>query len=232
MPHRHQLVWIVGLVALVLVGIGVALLVMFDVFGSSSTSTAIQGSGIAATQTREVPDFSGVDLAGTNNVTIQVGGEQSVVVHADNNLLDNVTTEVQAGTLVIANTDSFTTKSPMSVEITVPTLETLDLSGSGNIAADDIRASGLTVTLSGSGTLRASGTADRLVVTLDGSGDAQLEQLVAQDAIAVVNGSGRIVVNATNSLEASLPGTGAILYSGNPAHVTTTVTGTGAITQK
>jgi Putative auto-transporter adhesin, head GIN domain len=232
MPHRHQLVWIVGLVALVLVGIGVALLVMFDVFGSSSTSTAIQGSGIAATQTRDVPDFSGVDLAGSNNVTIQVGGEQSVVVHADDNLLDNVTTEVQAGTLVIANTDSFTTKSPMSVEITVPTLETLDLSGSGKIAADDIRASGLTATLSGSGTLRASGTADRLVVTLDGSGDAQLEQLVAQDAKAVVNGSGRIVVNATNSLEASVPGTGAIVYSGNPAHVTKTITGTGAITQK
>ena len=33
-----------------------------------------------------------------------VGGEQSVVVHADGNLLDRVTTRVRGGKLVIGNT--------------------------------------------------------------------------------------------------------------------------------
>ena len=85
--------------------------------------------------------------------------------------------------------------------------------------------------LAGSGVLRASGTATRLDVTLSGSGDAQLEQLAARDVHAVVTGSGRILVTTTKSLDAAVPGSGVIVYSGNPAHVTTNVTGSGAVTR-
>ena len=77
------------------------------------------------------------------------------------------------------------------------------------------------MTLGGSGVLRASGTTNRLHVTLAGSGDAQLQQLVAADVRAIVAGSGRILVTATAKLDASVPGTGAIVYSGNPPRVTT-----------
>jgi len=49
--------------------------------------TGITGSGTAATQTRHLDAFSGVDLAASCNVTIQVGGRPSVVVRADDNLL-------------------------------------------------------------------------------------------------------------------------------------------------
>ena len=48
---------------------------------------------------------------------------------------------------------------------------------------------------------------------------------------AVVTGSGLIQVIATTSLDASVPGTGAIIYSGNPPQVTTSVTGTGTVTR-
>ena len=66
---------------------------------------------------------------------------------ADDNLLDRVTTEVQSGTLVIANTPgSFTTKSPMRVEVDVPALDALTLSGSGNIVVTGIEAKRLEVT--------------------------------------------------------------------------------------
>jgi Putative auto-transporter adhesin, head GIN domain len=228
-PNRNQLALLTALM-LVVAG-GVVLLVQQDVFRSSS-SNGIQGSGTAATETRDLAAFSKLDLAGSNNVTVRVGGEQSVVVHADDNLLQSVTTRVQAGSLVIGTTGSFTTKAPMSVEITVPSLDTLTLSGSGTLAADQVQAQQLTVTLSGSGIVRASGTVTRLDVSLNGSGDVQLGQLVARDVHAVLNTTGRIVVNATNSLDASVRGSGAIVYSGNPAHVTKSVTGNGAITRK
>jgi Putative auto-transporter adhesin, head GIN domain len=80
--------------------------------------------------------------------------------------------------------------------------------------------------------VRASGTVARLGVSLGGSGDAQLGQLVARDVRAVLNGSGRIAVHATNTLQASVPGSGTIVYSGHPAHVTTSITGSGAITRR
>ena len=231
-PHRHQAILISGIVGVIaIVAAGVTLLVQHDVFQGSSGSTSVQGSGVAATQTRSLGTFSSIDLAGSNNVTVSVGAKQAVVVRGDDNLLRYVTTRVQAGGLVIGNAASFDTETPMSVTISVPSLQALTLSGSGTIAARNVHSAQLTVTLSGSGVLHAGGTVIGLDVSLDGSGDAQLGELSAQNVHAVVYGSGRIVVHATDTLDASVPGTGVIVYGGNPSRVTTSVTGSGAISR-
>jgi hypothetical protein len=216
--------------AFLLGGLTVAVLYHSGVLGDSSGSTT-DGSGVPATQTRDVAAFDGVELAGSNNVVIRVGERQSVVVKADDNLLDRVTTEVRAGTLVIGNTPgSFTTKSPMSVEIGVPSLDALTLSGSGNVVADGIDGDSFRVSLPGSGTLTAGGRTTRLDVAVSGSGAVHLVELVAHDARADVSGSGTIFLTATGTLDASVSGSGAILYVGSPQHVTKNVTGSGAIT--
>ena len=229
--EQHRSRWVlVAILAFLLGGMTVGLLYSIDVFGDSSNS-ATEGSGVPATQARDVVAFNSVELAGSNNVVIRVGENQSVVVRADANLLDRVTTEVQSGRLVVANIPgSFTTKSPMSVEVTVPTLNALTLTGSGNIAVNGIETESLEVTLPGSGTLTGIGTATRLDVTVSGSGTVQFTRLVADNVRAVVSGSGSIFIAATKTLDASVPGSGAILYVGNPQEVTKSVTGSGAIT--
>jgi hypothetical protein len=225
--HRGQLALIAAVTAaVILAAIGIALLA----HGGRSSSSGVQGSGVAVTQTRTVAGFSNLDLAGSNDVTVVLGVRQSVVVHADSNLISHVTTKVMAGTLVIADTGSFTTRTPMSVEVSVPSLTALNLSGSGQLSVTGINAPRLTVMVSGSGLLNAAGTATRLDVTLSGAGMAQLDQLTASEVHAVVTGSGLIRVIATESLDAAVPGTGAIVYSGNPPQVTSSVTGTGTVT--
>jgi hypothetical protein len=220
-----------SLVVLLLAAILIVLLVDGHLFNGRSTNSTLTGSGVAATQTRSLAPFTSVELAGNNNVTVQIGRKQSVVVHADNNLLPVVTTSVRSGTLVIGNNaGSFAAKSPMSVEVNVPLLKRFTLSGSGNVDVTAINTPTMTVTLTGSGNLSASGTTTRLEVTVDGSGNAELQKLIAGDAHAVVSGSGTIWLTATNSLDASIPGSGAIFYGGKPAHVTTTITGSGTIT--
>jgi putative autotransporter adhesin-like protein len=216
--------------ALVLVlGAGVVLLAR-HVFGDGSTTGSnVHGSGVAATQSRDLPPFASVDLAGTNNVVAHVGGTQSVVVHADDNLIELVTTDVRSGELVIADSGSFTARTPMRVDVSVPTLDAVALSGDGIMTVDAVSARQFTVQLPGSGVLRASGTVHRLDATLGGSGDVQLEGLTARDATVAVTGSGRLQVHATATLDASVSGSGAIFYAGEPRHVTTSVTGTGAI---
>jgi Putative auto-transporter adhesin, head GIN domain len=217
--HPGRPILIVVLVAvLAVVAIAIALLV----YGSS---------GAAATQTRTVAGFTSLDLAASNNVTLIVGRPQSVVVHAGSNLINHVTTDVVAGTLVIGNTGSFTASGPMSVDVSVPSLTALSLSGSGQISATGISTPQLTVTISGSGLVSAAGAATRLDVTINGSGKAQLSQLTARDVHAVVSGSGLIQVTATTSLDAAVPGSGTIIYGGNPPQVTTSVTGSGAVTR-
>ena len=225
--RRGQLAVIAAVTAaFILATLAVVLLVR----GAGPSSPGIQGSGIAAAQTRTVAGFSRLDLTGSNNVTVVVGAPQSVVVRADSNLISHVTTQVVGGTLVIGDTGSFTTRAPMSVEVSVPSLTRLNLSGDGQISVTGINVPRLAVTVSGSGLLSAAGTATQLDVTLSGDGQAQLFQLTARDVHAVVTGSGLIQVNATTSLDAAVPGTGAIVYSGNPPQVTTSVTGTGAVT--
>ena len=225
--RRGQLAVIAAVTAaFILATLAVVLLVR----GAGPSSPGIQGSGIAAAQTRTVAGFSRLDLTGSNNVTVVVGAPQSVVVRADSNLISHVTTQVVGGTLVIGDTGSFTRRAPMSVEVSVPSLTALNLSGAGQISVTGINVPRLAVTVSGSGLLSAAGTATQLDVTLSGDGQAQLFQLTARDVHAVVTGSGLIQVNATTSLDAAVPGTGAIVYSGNPPRVTTSVTGTGAVT--
>jgi len=216
-------------VLLVLAAIGVVLLAR-DFLPGSSRSSGVQGLGVAATATRALPTFSGIDLAGSNNVTVVAGAQQSVVVHADSNLLSHVTTQVKAGELIIGDFGIFAAKNPMYVEVSVPSLAVLDLSGNGTIAVTGNKASRLTVDLSGSGDIYVSGSVTRLYVSIDGSGNAQLSGLIARNVEAVVSGSGAIFVMATQSLDAKVPGSGAVLYSGNPAHVTTSITGSGAVT--
>jgi Putative auto-transporter adhesin, head GIN domain len=193
-----------------------------------SSSDVVRGSGTPASQLRNLPSFEALELAGSTELTVRIG-DQAVVVEADDNLVGRVTTEVRAGTLVVGTDGSFTTSSPMRVDVTVPTLNALVLSGSGIMVVEDISAERLRVRVPGSGLLRANGTAELLDAGLSGSGDVQLENLVARDVVATLSGSGRLQVHATRSLDASVPGSGIIFYGGNPADVAKSVSGTGAI---
>ena len=191
-----------------------------------------QSGATVVSQTRALAPFSAVELAGANVVTVHVGAAQSVVVHARQSELQLITTDVRAGTLVIANAPTRQpTEGPMSVSVTVPSLQSLAIAsgGSGVVNVTGIRAPSLTVSLGGGGLLNASGTATRLNVSVAGSGDVELGQLVAREVSATVSGDGQIVVVATRSLEASITGNGAIRYTGNPPQLTTRVTGSGAI---
>ena len=190
---------------------------------------AIRGSGVAASETRDVPTFSGVTLAGAADVTVDVGGEQRVIVHADDNLLPTITTEVENGMLVVSQTEPVDAVTPPRIEVTAPSLDTLRLSGAGDLTLEGHDLRRLDVSLTGAGTLRGSGSAERLDLMLSGAGDIDLEGLVAADVSAMLSGAGNIVVHATRSLDAKVSGVGTISYVGDPAEVQRAVMGPGAI---
>lgn len=206
-----------------------ALLIDRSLFRSSS-GPAGTGSGVATTQARALPPFTGVQLVGGNNVIVQVGTRRSVIVHADSNLLGRVTTRVRSGKLVIGTTPgNLSTKSPMFVAVTVPSLDSVELRGAGNISVTGINGPTLVLELPGSGNIDVAGTTTKLHVTISGQGNALLRRLVARDARAVLSGDGSIMLTATHSLTARISGNGTILYGGNPANVTQSVTGSGTI---
>src|SRR5689334_6787286 len=100
---------LVLLVVLVVGALSVTLAVLLggDHGDGLTGSGTVRGSGVATSETRTLAPFTAVDLAGSNNVTVKVGAPQSVVVHADDNLVGHVRTTVRSGTLVIETTGSF-----------------------------------------------------------------------------------------------------------------------------
>lgn len=227
-PKRLQRT-LMALGALLLMAILLALVVDRIFFPSTSTHVG-EGSGIAATQARPLPPFTRIDLAGANNLNVEVGSTQSVIVHADSNLLGRVTTRVRSGRLVVANTPgNLSAKTPMFVVVSVPSLDGIRLQGAGNISVTGIDSRNLTVALPGAGNIAATGTTTNLRVMIGGEGNASLRQLVAHDATAALIGSGSIMLTATHRLSARISGSGTIFYGGNPAHVTQKVSGSGAI---
>ena len=71
-PEQHfspsLIIAVIAVLTLGAIGVAMAL-----AGGYSSPGSGIQGSGVAATQTRAVPSFTGLDLAGSNEVTVVVG---------------------------------------------------------------------------------------------------------------------------------------------------------------
>ena len=193
---------------------------------------AERGSGVPISESRNLPAFHGVDLAGANSVSVRVGEPQSVVVKADDNLVHRITTRVRSGRLVIGTTGNYSTTSPTSVIVSVPALDSATLSGSGTVTVEDAAGRQLTVRLPGSGTLRASGSVDVLDVRLTGTGTAQLHELIARHVTAVVDGVG-------SDRRARHVPTGCDRHRDRlhpvrrmPSHITTHVTGPGSVTRR
>lgn len=197
--------------------------------GCGGSSTTLHGSGVATTSVRAVGRFTGVELAGVGTVVVRRGPTR-VSVSGDDNIVPLVTTRVVGGTLVIGEQPgSFSTRSPLVVDVRAPSLEATILSGSGTLEAHGVAAGAFEARVSGAGTLTVDGDAGALTAAVSGTGTARLERLVARDAHVVLSGVGSAHVYATHSLDASLEGTGSIVYGGNPPLVSKRVTGLGSV---
>jgi hypothetical protein len=227
---RERVIRGAGRLALVLLGVAILVVVVAiatDRAGDAPPSST-RGSGVSTTVRRDVPPFAAVELAGTNVVVIRVGAPQSVEVIGDDNLVDRITTTVTDGRLVIGDTGSYTTTSPMSVAVSVPTIDGVELSGAGAVTVEGVTAAAFDAQLAGAGTIVVSGEARLVHADLTGDGTLDLHELSAVDGTARLGGTGTIRINATATLDATLSGTGTILYRGDPA-VTMEDTGTGSV---
>jgi hypothetical protein len=186
---------------------------------------------VAATETREFGSFSRISLNGEADIDVQVGGEQSMSVRADDNLIGDVQTKVQDGTLDISQPDNvgFDPDIGINIRITIPSLESIELSGAGDVRVTGVRGSSFRTVVSGAGNVTAAGEVDRVEVEVTGAGDVVLSELVAGDATVEISGAGDVQVYATESLSASVSGAGDIVYSGDPLQVEKDVSGVGEV---
>jgi hypothetical protein len=207
------------------------LLVPAAVAAVALAGCTIGDDGPTRTQTRDVAAFTRIDNSGSVDVRLHVGGErQRVLVRAGEKVIGDVGTEVRDGTLLVTFDHDGFGGDDVVVEASVPRLDALKASGSGDLDVDGIDASAFEVRSDGSADIALAGAADRLDLEMHGSGDADLADLNAREARVALSGSGDVDVRADDRLEVDVEGSGDVRYHGDP-ELTQHVDGSGDLRQ-
>lgn len=199
----------------------------------------------------QVGGFDRINLAGSPDVVVAVGGQPSVRAEGDADAVERLEIAVVDGQLRIGmrpGGGSWGGHRRVTVHVTVPALQAASIQGSGDIAIDrvdgarfageiggsgDLAVASLRVgearfAVRGSGGISAAGAAPRATLSVAGSGGLALERFEAGDATISLAGSGDIVLRATRTAAIELNGSGDVAING-PARCTITKSGSGDV---
>ncbi|HLN20390.1 MAG TPA: head GIN domain-containing protein [Bacteroidales bacterium] len=205
------------------------------------------------TEKRNLSGFTEVSMGIPGELYVKIGSPFSVELSGNSDEIDNIETEVSSGKLVIRRENNrFLTNSKVTVNITMPSIEGLSVSGSGkaeiqdavagaddlylsvsgsgSILAGKIEADNISCTISGSGNIRISGagSSDSGKITISGSGSYSGGSLEIDRLNVTVSGSGNCLCNAGDELTALVSGSGNIIYRGDP-RIDARVSGSGKV---
>jgi len=216
----------------------------------------IIGGGAVKDESRTVGSFSAIHISAPVKavITVQEGAAPSLQLNGYENLLKEIKTEIRNNVLTISLPDGMHVETDKNVvaTITVPALVSLDLSGasdaeisgkitgkefsfdisgSGNVIADDISVTSFSVDVSGSGNVEVkAGNVQDADYEVSGSGSISTFGLQVQNAQASVSGAGNIELTAMQKLDADISGAGNVQYKGHP-QLSQNLSGAGSISE-
>jgi hypothetical protein len=213
----------------------------------------LRGNGVLIEETRTLNTFTGVISEGDFDITIMVDTVYQAVIEADENLMKYISTYIRGDNLVVDNSSRRCLRNsdgnPIYIELHVPFVDYLSLSGSGVIYCQDllyveyiraeligsgvidlrdVDAISLDAILTGSGEIELWGICDEGDLNIAGSGVIKAFHLEQDICDANISGSGDMYVFVYDILDASISGSGNIFYKGNP-RISTRITGSGSI---
>ncbi len=212
-----------------------------------------RGSGNLVTESRPVADFHAVRLDGAGRLMITQGEAEALEIVAEENILDELTSEVLGDTLVLGFKEQPWRKTLIPTEgitynLTVVNLSEITLNGAGVLEIDpfeadklyllingasqikiaNLSANALSVNISGTGTLSLSGQVISQKISVDGAGNYQAGDLLTESTEIDIDGLGNGTVWATEKLNVMIDGGGSVRFYGSPS-VTQEIRGLGNI---
>lgn len=211
--------------ALVFIGLFAAIL-------SSCSKERLEANGNKISELRSPGTFDGVSGTGSNRIFISQGDEFRVELRGSSNLINSFETKVRGNTLELGYRNASVSDDDVEVYITMPEVEFLALSGSGEIGVqgDFPDQNNFNLRISGSGDIKLH---DMLQVKntdieISGSGKAELENLQAENADIHISGSGDVKLSVSEHLRSRISGSGKVFYKGDP-EVDSKVSGSGKV---
>ena len=231
-------------------------LILFIAFAALVTFTSCEkkirknGSGMVTSTTRNLVGFTDLDVDGNFDLFIHQGAESRVVITTDDNMVNEVQTFVQDGKLFIEMSDDYHNYhfSRMEVHVYSAYYNRFDFNGEIKAICEDtletvsfvanhngsgytqliFNGENLDITTRGSADIHAIGEVEGAKYSINGSGKFDALSLSAQVVDANIYGSGSMYLNCTESLDATIDGSGKIRYTGNPV-TSTHISGSGSV---
>ena len=179
--------------------------------GDLDTNQKVYGTGDIVTRTLELSSFTSIKHDGVANLYITTGSSQSVVLKAQQNIMDITVCEVQDETLIIGvmNDISIENSKEIRFDIGMPELSGIEMNGVGDC------------TVSGP-------SQEDFVIVATGVGDIFAYGLTIDNCQVTTSGVGDIEVSVNETLSVTLTGVGSVYYKGSP-EITVTDTGVGGL---
>lgn len=181
----------------------------------------IEGSGKIVTENRAVSDFTRVEVCCGMELYLTQGETESLEIKADDNFMEEITTQVANGTLVIRYQQqtnvSYRPSQPVILTLTMPEVRGVNISGGGYFETESVESEGFDLNLSGGSDARI----DRLVtgnmqVNISGGGKLTAGVIEGEQVGMGFSGSsgGEILSLTAATLELEASGGGLIRISG------------------
>lgn len=198
----------------------------------------LKGGGPVRTEERRLSGFRSIEMSGAGELRVKRGAAFRVAVTMDEELLSAYESTVSGGVLRLGfrRGVAVTGLSRLEVEVTLPELEGLSLSGAAEARLLDafsgrafsFEASGssalsgrieygrVELELSGGCRLRLEGRADSLELGLSGASVVDAAGLAAKTARVESSGASRIELRVQERLDVQTSGASSIRYYGDP----------------
>ena len=193
----------------------------------------VRGSGHVVEEVREVSAFTGVELATWGNLTIEVGEKEELRIQAEDNVIEYLEARVDGDMLEIKTRPGIALMSvePVNFFLTVKELDTIVVSGSGDVRGPDLEADRIEVAIYGSGDVELGDLdADAVELKVIGSGDMDVTGVRAREQSINISGSGDVDVGTVqaDSVDVRIPGSGELdVFAGEVGEQSVAISGSG-----
>jgi hypothetical protein len=137
------------------------------------------GSGTSGSEDRSIGQFSRLRVTNAIAADVKLGSPTAIRVTADDNLLDNVRTEIVGSELVLRMAGSTTGRTPVRVTVTVPSLAAVRAESAGRVGIVGLAGSSLEVRAESAGRIELGGRIDDLHAEGTSMGQLVLGDLTA-----------------------------------------------------
>ena len=187
------------------------------VYVSCNNLLPIVGNGNLVTSERTVSTFEKISSGGSNEISFHVSPEYRVVVTADSNLVEFVTTDVRNNVLNIGFKRGSYSSTRIQIDVYCPALTSVSISGSGSFTGNDtIITSTFDSNVSGSGKIIITGSGKNSDINISGSGIFSGSNFTINNAAVHVRGSGKAIIFVSEYLNVVISGSGEVDYRGDP----------------